>query len=70
MEVDLGMQFSFPGEISSTSCSTVGHGNRGNRGNYSMTAECRESGRRARLFPVEVGTGGQVGSSTARLMEQ
>lgn len=28
-----------------------------------LTAECRESGWRERLFPVEMGTGGFVGSS-------
>lgn len=33
-----------------------------------VTAECRESGWRARLFPVEMGTGGFA--QTARLLEE
>ena len=34
-----------------------------------MVAECRESGWTARTYPVEVGAGGFVGSSTARLLK-
>lgn len=36
--------------------------------NCELPAECGESGWRARIFPVDVGTGGFVVSSTARLL--
>ena len=95
MEVDLGRQLHFPGEICSTTLRpdvvlwartersallvelTVPweEGMEGaherKRAKYSdLVAECRESGWSTRLFPVEVGTRGFVGSSMTRLLKE